>query len=291
MAYTHAIKLGGRFTGLFVGSQGSGKTIAAASFPGPIMFYDFDGRMDPVRLFYPNRRDIQYKVVSAYDPPPGRTDVINFRQFCEEFEFFQQRCDFATIVIDSITSYTATVIRYQLNKKKKGKGRLLAGFIEVPTWDEFNGEAQAVVETIEIAKILPAHTIFTAHPIDKTEIIRVGPGAEDGEGKETVKRTQSITAFGNKTPSFVPNYFNEIYNFIKVGRGEGYDPQRIVITQAGDDVLCKTALPLPARLDITNKGLFKVLNEILTQHHLKLSESSAEIKQDVQEQAQAQAQV
>ena len=286
MAYTHSIKLGGRFTGLFVGGQGSGKTVGAASFPGPIMFYDFDGRMTPVKAYYPDRMDIQYKVVSAYDAPPGRQDVINFRQFCDEFEFLQQRCDFATVVIDSITSYTATVVRYQLNKKKKGKGRLLAGFIEVPTWDEFNGEAQAVVETIEIAKILPCHVIFTAHPVDKTEIIKKASN-DEGEGAETVRRTQSITAFGNKTPSFVPNYFDEIYNFIKVGKGEGLDPQRLVITQAGDDTLCKTALRLPPRLDITNQGLFKVINNILEEKRQALAKSREELEKIAAEQGQA----
>ena len=271
MAHTYNIKLGGRFTGLFVGSQGTGKTIALASFPGPMMIYDFDGRMAPVKRFFPNRRDIEYKVVSAYDAPPGRHDVINFRQFCDEFENLQSRCDYATVAIDSITSYTATVVRYQLNKKGPSKGKKLAGFIEVPTWDEFNGETQAVVETIEIAKILPCHVIFTAHPVDKTEITKV-------QGEEVVTRKQSITAFGNKTPSFVPNYFDEIYNFIKEDAGIGLDPRRFVITQAGEDVLCKTALPIPPRFESTGASFFKVLNEFLQQHDATLAAKIEELK-------------
>lgn len=285
MAFTHSIRLGGRLTALFVGGQGSGKTVAAASFPGPIMFYDFDGRMDPVKAYYPDRMDIEYKVVSAYDAPPNRHDVINFRQFCDEFESLQQRCDYATVVIDSITSYTATVVRWCLNRKakEKRKGKRLGDFIEVPTWDEFNAECQAVVETIEIAKILPCHVIFTAHPIDKTEIIKKG----EGEGNETVRRSQSITAFGNKTPSFVPNYFNEIYNFVKVSKGEGYDPDRHVLTQAGDDTLCKTSLRLPPMLDITNKGLFKVLNGILEERRQALAKSREELEAVVATEGQA----
>lgn len=266
MAYTADIIPGGRFVGLFVGGQGSGKTVAAASFPGPIMFYAFDDRMAPVKRFYPTRRDIQYKVVGSYKSK--RRDYIDFREFCDEFENFQDRCDFATIVIDSITSYTATVIRYQLNKKGKTQGRHLAGFIEVPTWDEFNGETQAVVETIELSKVLPAHVIFTAHPIDKTEIL---PG-------DVVRRTQSITAFGNKTPSFVPPYFDEIYNFTKESAGVGVDPKRIVITQAAEDTLCKTALPLPNRFEITNKPLFGELQMYLAQHQIKLAEAVAELQ-------------
>lgn len=267
MAYTADITLGGRFVGLFVGSQGSGKTVAAASFPGPVMFYSFDDRMAPVKRFYPNRRDIQYKVVGSY-PSPGRRDYIDFREFCDEFEEYQNRCSFATIVIDSITTYTATVIRYQLNKKGKNKGKHLAGFIEVPTWDEFNGETQAVVETIELSKVLPCHIIWTAHPVDKTEINADG---------QTVKKTQSITAFGNKTPSFVPNYFDEIYNFAKENAGSGLDPRRWVISQAGEDVLCKTALPLPPRFEITNLPMFGELQKFLAEHKLKLEEELAKL--------------
>ena len=271
MAHTYMIKLGGRFIGLFVGGQGTGKTVGAASFPGPIKFYDFDGRMTPVKRFYPNRKDIEYSVVSPYNAPPGRPDVINFYQFCVEFEQLQQRCDFATIVIDSITNYTTTVIRYQLNKKSKNKGRHLAGFIEVPTWDELNGETQALVETIEIAKILPCHVIFTAHPIDKTEITKV-------QGEEVVTRKQSIVAFGNKTPSFIPNYFNEIYTFTKQDQGPGLDPRRIVITQAGEEVLCKTALPIPNQFEITGVPFFKVINGYLEEHNATLAATAEAVK-------------
>jgi len=272
MAYTADIVLGGRFVGLFVGPNGCGKTVGAASFPGPIMFYAFDDRMAPVKRFFPNRRDIQYKVVGSY-PSPGRKDYIDFKEFCDEFEEYQNRCDFSTMVIDSLTSYTATVIRYQLNKKGKGKGKKLANFIEVPTWDEFNGEVQAVLETIELAKVLPCHVIFTAHPIDKTEIT----GERGADGNPLVKKVQSITAFGNKTPSFVPAYFDEIYNFSKEFNGIGMPPKRWVTTLAGEDTLCKSALPLPGRFEITNLPMFKQIQGFLAEHNLKLEEDKAKI--------------
>jgi hypothetical protein len=273
MARTSDIVLGERFVGLFVGPQGSGKTVGLASFPKPMMVYSFDDRMTPVKRFYPNEKGIEYKVVGAY--PSRRRDYIDFKAFCDEFENYQDRCDYATIAIDSITSYTVTVIRYQLNKKGKDKGKRLAGFIEVPTWDEFNGETQAVVETIELSKILPCHIIFTAHPIDKTEIT----GEKDASGNQIVKKTQSITAFGNKTPSFVPPYFDEIWNFTK----EGNEPKRWVYTQAGEDTLCKTALPLPNRFDITNKPMFPLIQQYLAEHQLKLEESVERLRKAAEE--------
>lgn len=270
MPSTYSIELGGRFIGLFIGVQGSGKTIASASFPKPMMVYDFDGRMTPVKRFYPNEQGIQYKVVSAYKGPGGkRRDVIDYQEFALEFALLNDRCDYATVVIDSITSLTATVIRYQLNRKTS-PGKKLAGFIEVPTWDEFNGEAQEVVDLIELSKILPCHVIFTAHPVDKTEITK------DSQGKEQAIRKQSITAFGNKTPSFVPNYFDEIYNFSKVGTG-GATPRYVVTTTAGEDTLCKTALPVPPSFEITNTPMFKALKGFLAEHQIALAESKAKL--------------
>lgn len=266
MPFTYQIKPGGIFRGLFVGGQGSGKTVAAASFPGPVLFFDFDGRMAPVKRFYPQRRDIEYYTVGV-DVPPGRTDVIDYKEFQSRFEMLQNRCDWKTIVVDSITSLTLTVIRYQLNKKGV-RGKRLVDIIKVPTWDEFNGECQEVCAIIEIAKILPAHVIFTAHPVDKTEIL---PG-------DVVKKTQSITAFGNKTPSFVPNYFDEIYSFTKESNGAGEPVKRIATTLAGEQILCKTALPLPPRIEFTDKPFFNILNTFLEQHEIKLAEREEELR-------------
>ena len=252
--------------GLFVGGQGSGKTVGAASFPGPVMFYDFDGRMTPVKRFFPDRDDINYITVGAY-PNPRRHDAIDFQQFLKDFENLQDRCDYATIVLDSITSMTATSVRYQLYRKGPKKGKLLVDTIQVPTWDEFNGETQAVIELIEVSKILPCHVIYTAHPVDKTEII----------SKEESRKIQSITAFGNKTPSFIPNYFDEIYNFHKEDTSGGVD--WVVTTQASSATLCKSALPLPANFSITGKGLFPTINEYLKEHEIKLVEELTALKE------------
>lgn len=265
---------GERFQGLFVGVHGSGKTVGAASWPGPIMIYDFDGRVDPVASFYPTRTDIEYKVVGGRKV--NRLDAITFKDFCIEMEALQDSCPYATVILDSITSMTMTVVRYQLSFKGKStgeegekskKGKVLAGGIIVPTWDEFNGECQTVCEIIEVLKVLDANVIVTAHPVAKMEI----------RGDEGVK-TESITAFGYKTPNFVPNYFNEIWNFTREDSdGVGNPPRRFIRTQAGANVLCKTAMPqiIPPRFDFTNRPLYKVFQEFKAKHaqeQLKLRE-------------------
>lgn len=259
MPKTSDLKIDGRFMGLFIGDNGCGKTVAAAGWPGPIMFYDFDGRMQPVKLFYPKRTDIEYITVGI-DPDSRNPNVIGFMQFCQQFEDLQDRCKWGTVVVDSITALTATSVAFQLGIKTGRKGKVLAGGIQVPTWDEFNGETMVVQQILEVAKILPCHVIFTAHPVTKSDIVG-----------GTVKKARSIAAYGTKTPSLVPIYFNEIYRFaVEPPDSPNTPAKRSVMTQPDGFEMAKTALPLPPRIEITGKSLYKRIQEYLAEYNLKL---------------------
>jgi hypothetical protein len=264
MANVHAIELGGRFMGLFISDNGNGKTVAAASFPGPIKFYDFDGRMQPVKLFYPTRKDIEYDIVGIENHPPTATypGCISFMDFAREFENLQDRCPWGTVVVDSITALTATSVGFQLGiKSKEGKGKKLSSGIQVPSWDEFNGETSVVQQILDIAKILPCNVIFTAHPVDKS--VDAGGG--------TLKKARSIAAYGTKTPSLVPIYFNEIYQFgIEPPLAPDQPAQRFILTQPTGKDMAKTALPLPPRIDITGKPLYPILQKYCKDYNIKL---------------------
>jgi hypothetical protein len=262
MPNTYDIVLGGRIMALFISDNGNGKTVAAASFPGPIKFFDFDGRMQPVKLFYPQRKDITYDLVGieAQRPSGDYPGCISFMDFAKEFEDLQDRCPWATVVVDSLTALTATAVGFQLGiKSREGKGKKLSSGIQVPTWDEFNGETSVVQQILDVAKILPCNVVFTAHPVDKS--IDVGG---------TLRKARSIAAYGTKTPSLVPIYFNEIYQF-------GVEPaQRFIMTQPTGKDMAKTALPLPPRIDITNKQLYPILQEHCRKHNVKLEAREAE---------------
>jgi hypothetical protein len=84
---------------LFISDNGN-ENRSNASFPGPIKFYDFDGRMQPVKLFYPNRRDIDYDIVGIEEQRPtgDYPGCIGFMQFAKQFEELQDRCPWATVV-------------------------------------------------------------------------------------------------------------------------------------------------------------------------------------------------
>ena len=186
MPSTFDIQLGGRIMALFISDNGSGKTVAAASFPGPIHFWDFDGRMQPVKLFYPDRRDITYDTVGIEEirPSGAYPGCISFMDFAKRFEDLQDRCPYNTIVVDSITALTATSVGFQLGiKSREGKGKKLSSGIQVPSWDEFNGETSVVQQILDDAKVLPCNVIFTAHPVDKN--VDIGG---------TLKKARSIAA-------------------------------------------------------------------------------------------------
>lgn len=230
------------FKGLLIGKNGSGKTLSITSFPKPIKYYDFDGRMDPVKrlLSTEQKEGIEYDTLGP--------DKIN--SFCKEFQELQEYNPYKTVVIDSLTSLSLSLMNYYLNMKGKSgsKGGKMVGTTQVPTWDEINGETALTSQILDVAKILKCHIIMTAHPVAKTEIT----GAD-----KVGRKTSSLVAFGNKLPSIVPNYFNEIYQFFIEA---GYDannntvPKYFIYTRPNsEEDMMKTGLPIPRKIDITSE--------------------------------------
>lgn len=244
---------GYRYRGLFVGQCGTGKTIAAGSFPGPMLIYDFDDRVDPLINFYSKRQDIEYKTVVSWKS--DRKDSIDFMEFCQEWMQFQDRCDWTTVVIDSVTSLSACCVLYALQLNKEFNWRA-GSKLAVPGMNEYKSETAVMLKILEVAKSIPAHVIVTAHPVSKLEMLEAG-------NMETLRPTSSLTAYGTKTPSFIPNYFNEMYWFHNEVQGQGQKPRRYVTTVANGEIPAKTALPLPPIFEITNKPLWNVIQSFL----------------------------
>lgn len=272
MPFTCDIILGGRFMGLFVGPNGTGKTIAAASWPGPTLILDFDGRVAPVRYFYPNRKDIEYWTIGL--DGDTRPDVMGFTDFCKKMEQLQDNCPYETVIFDSYTAYSATAVMYQMGMHaddvKKTKGGL-----PIPDWDEYKGETGVMLQILEIAKILPCNFIATAHPVSKAKVTKQGGSVN--EVLASMVRGTTFATYGWKTDSFLPNYFNEIYYFwTDVSRQLGQTIDRKVQTVSAGEITAKRALPLPDVMDTTDKPLFNVIQAHLKAYDLKLQERAAE---------------
>lgn len=259
------------------GENGSGKTVLAASFPGPIKFFMFDGsKLDVVKMFFPNRTDIEYDI---YGPRKTRfrdangqvVDIKSLLQFADEFNALQDSCPYATIVIDSFTSFSVTCVTFQLDvrsnstddKKNTQKSK---GGLTIPDFDEYKGETTLVTQTLDVSKVLPCNVIWTAHPLPKLDTAGSGNSMR-------VNKTTSIAAYGAKTAAMAPSYFNEVWH-LEV-QGAGNNRQRVVHTQTIGDQFAKTALPLPQAFDVTNKPGFAEVKRYLEEHNIKLQEHIA----------------
>ncbi len=230
---------------LLISENGMGKSIVAGSFhkAGPIEFHDFDGRMAPVARYYPGA-DIGYQTYHAG----------NFRSYFDRLESLQDKCEFKTLVTDSVTSASTSCVLHQL----KIAGKFKSGQEKLPatSWDEINRETVWFTEMLEAScKIIwekfNCNIIWTAHPVPKTVIT----------GGET-QRLTSIVAYGNKIPGLIPGYFNEIYS-IQLEKKTLTEFRRVLYTIPMNDFPGKTALGLPEKIDITNLNFYDILMDIL----------------------------
>lgn len=253
------------------GDNGSGKTVFAGSFPGPVKFFMFDGsKLDILKRFYPNRTDIEYDIYGARrmrirDARGQVTDIKDLLQFAKEFTDLQDYCPYSTVVIDSFTSFSVTCVTFQLDVRvadEKGVNKSKGG-LTIPDFDEYKGETTLVTQALDVSKVLPCHVIWTVHPLPKLETSGAGAGMK-------VTKTSSIAAYGAKTAAMAPGYFNEVWHC--EARSAAGTIQRLIHTQTIGDQFAKSALPLPLTLDVTNKPGFNEVQKFLEEYHIKLQE-------------------
>lgn len=274
----HRKAFGGRYMGLWVGPHGGGKTIGIGSMPGPILIFDFDGRIDPLINFYPRRTDIEYFTVGLSDD--ARRDVIGLKTFIEMFEKLQDRCDYGTVSIDSYTMYSTVSVLYQMGKRSNNDLKLTKGGIAIPDWDEFKGETGLAVKIMEIAKIIPSNFIMTAHPVSKAQT-KAADGMSTKEILASMIKATTLQTYGWKTGSFLPCYFNEMYYFyVEPASSASLEPRRFVQTVSSGEIVAKSALGLPAKIEITGKSMWSILDKHIKERKEKIDAIRKELNAD-----------
>lgn len=257
MPNTNDIVLGeSKSSFLLIGKPGVGKTLAAASFSelGKMETLDFDDRMQPVKLYYPNA-GINY----------DRFNVNNLEDFAYKFmPDLLKRCDYKVIHLAGLTSLTITAVTYQMRQITGGDNlKKTKGGLVVPSWDQFNGEAMIVTQVLDMMKALPATIIMEAHPVARTKM--------GGDGAAYT----SLTAFGPKVESLVPGYFNEIY-YLSTETDINGQMKYICRTKPNEEYpLAKTSLPLPPKFILTDDDgkpipLYRLIKEELKKYNISL---------------------
>ena len=247
---TSDIKLGDRLKILLVGINGSGKTRFWGSFPGPIYCFDFDNRLATIKKDFGDRTDIEYDTY----------DLSNFKKLDAKLDQFQNKgCPYTTVVVDSITSAATSAVLYSLGETH---GKTVAG-LSVPSFDEYVVETTTITKLLEIlSKVVNGHIVMTAHPVDRMET------KTDGK-KAIITKVSSIVTYGSKVSSIIPNYLDEVYA-LRSGKDVNNHAFRTFYTTVNEenDVLAKTSLPLPSKIDWTDSNAFDVLTTTLKERNV-----------------------
>jgi len=251
---------GSKVSMLLKAPWGFGKTIAAAScaVEGPVYIAYFD-KSSPIEVFtfYKKHRPdlldrIEYDIYGAHNAHEYLNKLIDFSR---------NGCRYVAVITDSLTNLTAAAVNWSLGfrdtRKRTDKINKDAPAI-IPDFDEYKVETSLVTQALDICRSLPAHMIWTAHPLPAIKVEGAGASIK-------VTKVVSLVTYGSKVAGIVPGQFQEIYHFSK-SIDYSTNPSTIKYTvntnSVGDD-FAKTALDLPNELDITNKLFWEVWKEAL----------------------------
>ena len=246
---------------LLVGPNGSGKTILAASFPGPTLIVDVDKRNKPIRDWYEYRlADYDVLNINPYNLFTEWQPALN--------KMLKDGSKYNTVILDGLTSMSNLLVVIQMMNKglftdwsevdeKKAReeaGKITKGGIAVPSWDEFNGEVMLFSSMLECLKALKCNFFLTAHPLKRVSI----------KSGDKTERYESLVTFGPKLESMVPGYFDEVWYISAESdySDKKFFTRRLCYTRPSPEFpLAKTAIrKLPPVIDFTNNGAHEGMN-------------------------------
>jgi hypothetical protein len=227
---------------LFKGEPGTRKSTCALSFPKPIYWFDWDNKMDslilPMRSWGINPKEVQYDT------------YVDWNAAKVQLEKFQSKCEFKTLVIDSITSCADAINRQTLKVKGSETGKKIAG-IAVNSIEDFNAEDSALKELVALTKDIKNYhkinIILIGHIIQK-EI-------KSSDGKTHMSRI--LVTAGKGIAQKIPAYCSEVYHFnIKSGMDTSKGGQYACLTTHTGDDFARSSLDLPNEIVFGNEQLY-----------------------------------
>jgi hypothetical protein len=253
---TADVQLDQRLFCLFKGDPGSGKSIAAGSFPKPY-FIDNDGRMKSVINFWrPRGKEFEY---DRFD------DFLTTNRRLEELYI---SCPFETIVYDGITTGADIILKTMIETRDAGAKKKLRGGIELLQIEDYGGEDRGLTTIINNLKALSfkwnINVIVTAHilTVEQTDIT-----------KKVTSVSRTLLTAGKKVAAKLPVNFDEAYHFDVQTSMDMANPApkyTIVTSNTGWD-WAKTALGLPLRIDFTDKSLYdEIMKSVLNKDSFAL---------------------
>jgi len=233
---------------LFVGRSGSGKSRAAASFPGPRYCYDLDGRIGSLRGI-----DIDYD------------------QFKEEFGFIAidkkmeehrnlakaNKYPYKTTLYSSVTSTMKYLLLDSIkligeDQEKEGKGQMI-GRLRIPGPRHYLFVSEAMSQIFDNGlHYFPGNVIVEAHVVN----------AYNSSGE--VNGTRILAT--DKLSEYIPTKFDEVWEFSKVESSvETVSPRYWVSFDGNLARTTREPLRNLRKMEITNANFYEKLLEALKQ--------------------------
>lgn len=219
---------------LLYGDPGEGKTVFAASFPGPIKFFDFDGKADSAALFFKDNPEVLENVdVVELAGNLVEDPIVNLNKIINEELIPQQKTGemhFKTLVLDSITTFSRAVLNH-IVKTNPGIKRNQTKQGVQPGLQDYGILKREFAKLIPGLLSLPCNVVMTAHMDTQ----------KDEVSGEIIRGPIMDGAFSAQ----LPIYFKEVWRLYTE------KDQRLAQTQSNYKYKCRSQIPgLPNPLDV-----------------------------------------
>ena len=185
------IPLDDRLKILLYGLSGSGKTCFAASMPLPILYLDFDGKIDSAaHFFHADKERLDHIDVRNLSQKFTDSPIAELERIIKEELIPQEKSGnmkFRTLVLDSITTFSSQTLKYIVDTNP-GIKRVITKQGQQPGMQDFGILKREFSKLIPNILALPCNIVMLGHiETDKDditgEIIR-GPSMDGSFSKD-----------------------------------------------------------------------------------------------------------
>jgi hypothetical protein len=221
------VKTEGNLKILVYGASGCGKTVFAAGFPYPMLYLDFDQKVDSAALFYKNDKERlegidvrQLGETMSVSPIEQLTRIINDELIPQQKSGVMK---YKTIVLDSLTTFSSSTLNYIISSNP-GVKRVASRQGVQPTISDYGILRREFQKLIPGLLSLPCNVVMLGHiATEKDEVtgqVFRGPHMDGSFARD------------------LPIYFKEAY-FASVNDKKEY----ILQTQSNSTHTCRSQIP------------------------------------------------
>lgn len=236
---------------MHVGDSGSGKSVAAASYPKPYNQLDCDLRYEgiegavnegwldgnelSVKSFHPR---------AGYEPLEAYLNNLDIQRISGTFPF-------KTMELASLGALARLIYNYSI--KLKGGGKKV-GILKIGDPSDINTESNGVHQVFDFLRSFPCNLICSAHIIDKY-------GKVPGQGEYSMAGIIGHKlAVRDNLNANVQTYFGNVFLFTRGANDKG--EMRYYVNFSTDLAKNTFGIP-PGEFDITGKPFYPYLQELI----------------------------